>query len=89
VTYQALWFLFAIRRGGVLAYLRGLRGALRGRKRMKQKHGELMAKRKIDDAQLLVLMKMSERQVHEWQQSQPEGQRSSMLNLYFRLFSPD
>ena len=89
VTYQALWFLFAIRRGGVLAYLRGLRGALRGRKRMKQKHGELMAKRKIDDARLLVLMKMSERQVHEWQQSQPEGQRSSMLNLYFRLFSPD
>ena len=89
VTYQALWFLFAIRRGGLLAYLRGLRGAFRGRKRMRQKHRNLMANRKIDDAQLLALMKMSERQVHEWQQSQPLGQRSSMLNLYFRLFRPD
>ena len=89
VTYQALWFLFAIRRGGFLAYLRGLRGAFRGRKRMREKHGNMMAKRKIDDARLLVLMKMSERQVHEWQQSQPLGQRSSLLNLYFWLFRPD
>jgi hypothetical protein len=86
--YQALWFLFAVRRGGVFAYLRGLRGAIRGRKRMQQKHRDLMAKRKIDDAQLLTLMRMSERQVHAWQQSQPEGQRSSLLNLYFRIFKP-
>jgi hypothetical protein len=73
---------------GLGAYLRGLRGAIRGRKRMQQKHRDLMAKRKIDDAQLLTLMRMSERQVHAWQQSQPEGQRSSLLNLYFRIFKP-
>ena len=86
VVYQVLWFLFAVRRGGFFAYLRGLRGAFRGRKRMKLKHRDLMAKRKIDDEQLLALMRMSERQVHEWQQSLPAGQRSSLVNLYFRLF---
>jgi len=86
VVYQALWLLFALRRGGLSAYLRGLRGAIRGRKRMKQKHRELMAKRKIDDQQLLALMQMSDRQVYHWQQSQPEHQRSSLLKLYFRLF---
>src|ERR1035438_1093810 len=32
------------------ASLRGLRDAIRGRKRMKQKYRDLMAKRKIDDA---------------------------------------
>ena len=88
VTYQALWFLFAIRRGGPFAYLRGVRGAIRGRKRMRQKHRELMAERKIDDDQLLALMQMSERQVYEWQQSLPKSGRSSLLNLYFRLFAP-
>jgi GT2 family glycosyltransferase len=85
-VYQLLWLLFAIRRGTFFAYLRGLGGAIRGRKRMKQKHRDLMAKRKIDDEQLLSLMRMSERQVYEWHQSQPEEERSSLLKLYFRIF---
>jgi hypothetical protein len=53
---------------------------------MKQKHGELMAKRKIDDAQLLALMRTSERQVFDWHCSQPEGERSLLLSLYFCSF---
>ena len=88
VVYQVMWSLFAVRQAGFFAYLRGLRGAIRGTKRMRQKHRELMANRKIDDEQLLVLMQMSERQVYEWHRSQPEGERSSLLNLYFRLFVP-
>lgn len=88
VVYQMLWFFLAIGRGRFFAYLRGLRGAIRGRKRMKQKHRDLMAKRKIDDEQLLALMQMSERQVDDWQQSLPESDRSSLLNMYFRLFDP-
>jgi len=86
VVYQALWLLFAIRRGGLFSYVRGLRGAIRGRKRMQLKHRDIMAKRKIDDQQLLALMQMSERQVYEWHQSQPKGERSSILKLYFRIF---
>jgi len=88
IAYQVMWFLYAVRRAGVFAYLRGLRSAIRGRKRMKQKHRDLMAKRKIDDQQLLVVMQMSEYQVYDWHQSQAESERSSLLNLYFRLFAP-
>lgn len=66
-----MWCGFAIRSSGVAAYLRGVRAAVRGRKRMKQKHHELMAKRTIDDEQLMMVMGMSERQVYEWQQLWP------------------
>lgn len=86
LVYQVLWGLFAIRSAGLGAYLRGVRGAVRGRKRMQQKHRDLMAKRKLDDQQLLVLMQMSERQIYDWQQLRPESERSSLLKFYFRIF---
>ncbi len=88
ITYQVLCFMYAVRRARLGAYLRGVRGAFRGRKRMRQKHLELMARRKIDDRQLLALMQMSERQVYDWHQSRPEKERSSLLKLYFRMFGP-
>lgn len=87
-VYQTMWLGLAIKNGRLLPYLRGLRGTLRGRKRMKQKHRELMAKRKIDDGQLVDLLTMSERQIFDWQQTLPKGRRSSLLNLYFKLFKP-
>ena len=43
-------------------------------------------KRKISDEELFVLMRMSEQQVFDWQQSRPAGERSSLLNTYFRFF---
>jgi GT2 family glycosyltransferase len=85
-VYHMLWFLFAIKSAGPGPYLRGFLAALRGRKRMRQKHHELMSKRKISDEELLLLMRMSEQQVFDWQQSRPAGDRSSLLNTYFRLF---
>ncbi|MGA9567917.1 MAG: glycosyltransferase family 2 protein [Candidatus Korobacteraceae bacterium] len=88
IVYQFLWFLLAAKNAALGSYMSGLRGALRGRGRMKQKHRELMAKRKIDDQQLLAVMRMSERQLFDWQQSRPESERSSLLRLYFRIFSP-
>src|SRR5271165_6339669 len=80
-VYQALWFLYAIRRGNLFAYLRGLRGAIGCWRRMRQKHRDLMAKRKIDDGELLALMQMSERQVYEWHRSQPRELRSRLLRV--------
>jgi GT2 family glycosyltransferase len=88
LVYQTLWFLFAVRNNGLRAYLDGLRGAFRGRKRMRQKHRDLMAKRTIGDEQLLSLMQMSERQIYDWQQSRPASERSWLLKMYFRLFAP-
>lgn len=85
-AYQLLWCLFAVKSAGLGPYLRGLRGAWRGRKRMEHKYRELMAKRTIDDAELLRLMRMAERQVFDWQQSRAPGQRSSLLAMYFHIF---
>jgi GT2 family glycosyltransferase len=86
VVYQGLWLLFALRSGGLLAYLRGLRDAVRGKKRMQPKHLDLMAKCNIDDGQLLALTQMSERQGYDWQQSRPEAERSSLLKPHLGLF---
>lgn len=57
------------------AYPRGLRGAFRGRKRMQQKHRDLVAKRKIDDEQLLALM----RQLHLEENQQRAAIRTQWL----------
>jgi GT2 family glycosyltransferase len=86
IVYQALWFLFAVKNAGFGAYWRGIRGAIRSKRRMMQKHHDLMAKRKINDVQLLERMKASERQIYDWHHSQPESRRSSLLKTYFRLF---
>ena len=89
VFYQALWLLFAAKSARLGSYLRGLRGALRGRRLMRQKHRELMSNRTIDDKQLLALLRQSERQVYDWQLALPEARRSSLLTAYFRLFRPN
>lgn len=86
--YQLLWCFLAVKNAGPGAYLRGFRGALRGRKRMRQKNRDLMTKRKINDDQLLDLMQMSERQIFDWHRSRPVGERSSLLSTYFRFFPP-
>jgi GT2 family glycosyltransferase len=86
--YQLLWFLHAIKHGGLGSYLRGLRGWIRLKKRMKQKHRDLMAKRTLTDEQLLERMKMSERQVYDWHCSQSQAKKSTLLNVYFRVFKP-
>jgi GT2 family glycosyltransferase len=88
VFYQALWFLYSVKNGGLLAYLRGLWGATRARKRMLKKHREVMSKRTLSDDELLSRMKMSERQVYEWHRSQQPSKRSSLLKAYFAAFKP-
>jgi hypothetical protein len=89
LAYQCLWSLFAIRRGGFGAYLRGLRAGLRKRGEMHRKGAELMSKRRISDDEFLQRIRDSERQIFEWQQSRPPEQRSTLLKVYFRLFDPD
>jgi GT2 family glycosyltransferase len=88
LLYQVMWCGLAVKRTGLAPYLRGVRGALRSRKRMKQKHRELMMNRTIDDEFLLSLIRSSERQVYEWQKSLPVKRRSSLLKFYFRVFPP-
>ncbi len=84
--YQLLWMIFAIKHGGAGAYFRGLRAALRNRHTMRQKHRELMGKRRISDADFLERLRASERQIWEWQQSLAPQARSALLKTYFRVF---
>ena len=84
-AYQALWMTFAIRNGEWGAHYRGIRAALRGRRSMRQKQRDLMAKRRIGDDEFLRLLRDSERQIWEWQQSHPPVERSALLTTYFRL----
>jgi GT2 family glycosyltransferase len=86
VVYQWLWAMFAIRNGGFGAYVRGIRRALGNRRDMRRRHDELMAKRRISDAEFLQKLRDSERQIYAWQQARLPKERSSLLKIYFRLF---
>lgn len=88
IFYQMLWLLNVIKHGGLPAYFRGIRGAILLRKRIQQKHHELMAKRILNDEELLERMKTSERQVYDWHSSQPKARQSTLLKAYFRMFKP-
>ena len=68
------------------AWLRGCRSGIWGWARMRLKHRELMAKRRITDAEFLAQLRESERQIYEWRQSQSPEERSGLLNFYFRIF---
>lgn len=86
IVYQLLWLLYATKSGNFSAYVRGVGGAVRGRGAMRRKHSELSAKRGISDEQFFELLRESERQVFDWQQSRPESERSGLLKLYFSCF---
>jgi GT2 family glycosyltransferase len=85
-VYQCLWMLFAVRRGGFLAYVRGLREGIRGLRAMREKLREVMEQRRISDAEFLRRLRDSERQIYDWQQTIPPQQRSQLLRFYFGLF---
>jgi len=86
VVYQLLWLTFTSAKGMPGAYLRGLRAGLRGRRGMQTKGREMMAKRKIDDAEFLTRLRDSERQIFDWHRSRPTSERSALLKIYFGLF---
>ena len=86
VAYQCLWFGFALGNGHFGSYLRGWWAGIRGSGRMRRKHRELMAKRRISDDEFLALLRKSERQIYAWQQSQPPERRSGLLKVYFWVF---
>jgi hypothetical protein len=53
---------------------------------MRRKHRELMANRRISDADFLAQLRGSERQIYDWQRSLAPAQRSGLLKLYFQIF---
>ena len=86
LVYQWMWLLFALRKGALGAYFRGLIGGLRGSGSMRTKHRELLAVRRISEAEFLRRLCGSERQIYDWHQSRAQQDRSALLNFYFRIF---
>ena len=86
LLFHLLWLAYAVRNGGLAAYLRGAFGAIRRLSAMRRKHLELMQKRRISDEEFESLLRDSERQVYEWHSTRPEEMRSGLLNTYFRVF---
>jgi len=86
MMYQSLWLMFVLRNGTLGVYFRGLIAGFRGHRTMRQKHRELMARRRISDDEFLERLRDSERQIYEWHRARPPQERSSLLKIYFRLF---
>jgi GT2 family glycosyltransferase len=86
VVYQGMWLLFALRKRALGAYFRGLVGGLSGSGSMRAKHRDLLATRRVSDAEFLKRLRDSERQIYDWHQSRPQQDRSALLNFYFRIF---
>ncbi len=87
LVFQALWFVFVVRkRGGLGAYIRGIRGAVAKRSVMHRKRAELASKQRINDAEFERLLMESESQVWRWHSSRPPKAQSWLLKTYFRMF---
>jgi GT2 family glycosyltransferase len=85
-AFQILWFSFAVRKGGLTPYLRGIAGAIRCLPRMLRKRRQIVAHRQITGAEFLELLYASEGQIYAWHQARPLASRSTLLNTYFGLF---
>lgn len=88
LLFQMLWFAYAVRHGGAMAYFRGLFKALAGWGTMRRKRVALMQRRALSDEEFERRLRASERQVWEWHTSRRAELRSSLLTTYFRMF-PD
>jgi GT2 family glycosyltransferase len=86
LVFQALWFSFSVRRGGLVPYLRGLWGAILLSPRMLRKRSQSVAHRKITCAEFLSLLRASEGQIYGWHQARARASRSALLSIYFGIF---
>jgi GT2 family glycosyltransferase len=86
LVFQCLWVTLAIRKGAFLPWLRGAFAALRAVPQTWSKRRAVTATTRIDAERFLDLLRLSEREICEWHNARPAAARSTLLNLYFRLF---
>ena len=88
ILFQILWLGLALRKGAFVPWLRGVLGAIRGLAGTLRKRRRIAQSRRISGAEFLKLLRMSEEQIHRWHRSRPAASRSTLLNIYFRVFGP-
>ncbi len=85
VGFQILWFVMVLRRCRFIPYAKGMIGAMRTLPRSFRRR-ELLKHRRITDAEFLSLLKTSEEQILEWENTRTRESRSGLLKVYFTLF---
>ena len=85
VGFQILWFGMVVLRCRFFSYLKGMVGAIRALPRSFRSR-ELLKRRRITDAEFLSLLKASEEQILEWEDTRTPESRSGLLTAYFALF---
>jgi len=86
VVFQVLWFGKVLRHAKLLSYGTGIIEAMRTLPRALRKRNALMQRRRITNADFLRLLRESEKQVLEWENTRPAASRSGLLKIYFGLF---
>lgn len=86
LVFQGLWLALAIRKGAFLPWLRGAFSAWQSLPEIKRKRRAGEEIRRMGSQQFRDLLRQSERQICQWHSSRPENARSTLLNVYFRLF---
>jgi hypothetical protein len=85
-VFHLLWFGLAVKKFRLLAWCRGVLGALALLPGMLRKRREVMQGRLLSDADLLARLKESEERIRRWQESPLNQRPSRLLLLYFRVF---
>ncbi|PYU35492.1 MAG: hypothetical protein DMG31_03840 [Acidobacteria bacterium] len=86
LAFQILWFSFAVQKGGLTPYLRGLWGAIRCLPRTLRKRRQIVADRRISSTEFLARLRASEGQIYAWHQARPSASHPRLLSVYFGLF---
>jgi GT2 family glycosyltransferase len=86
VGFQCLWLALAIRKGAFLPWLRGAASALQALPQTLRKRRAVARISRVDAERFLELLRLSEREIFRWHSARPEAARSTLLNLYFRVF---
>ncbi|MCI0351529.1 MAG: glycosyltransferase family 2 protein [Acidobacteriales bacterium] len=86
LVYQLLWFVLALKRRALGAYVKGIAGAVSLLPGTLQKRRAMMSRRKISVVDFMWLLCSSERKIAAWHFGQGQNERSKLLNMYFRIF---
>jgi GT2 family glycosyltransferase len=86
MVFQCLWLALAIRKGAFFHWLRGVLGALHAPSETMRKRRAIAEMSRIGSERFTDLLRSSEREIYRWHSTRPEALRSSLLNVYFRLF---
>lgn len=86
VVFQALWLGLVVRHLKLFSYVKGMIGAICLLPRILRKRRRVMLCRRIANSDFTNLLRASEKQIFDWENTRPIPSRSTLLRTYFFLF---